>query len=76
MCVGVGIKRDIDNDCLLRSGGVFVWTVRTLTKLGGNKDNRMRFLLQMMRFFYELMGGDAIVESVPFQQFLGPLGKN
>jgi len=33
-CIGVGMKTEADHDCLLRCGGAFVWTVRTLEKLG------------------------------------------
>ena len=36
LCIVVGIKRDASNDCLLRPGGVLVWSERTLAKLGGN----------------------------------------
>ena len=73
LCVGIGVRAGASRDCLLSSDGVFVWTVRTLTKLGPDRDKRMRFLLQMMQLFYSLMmGKDAIVDGVPFQQLLGP----
>ena len=37
LCIGVGIKRDGNNGCLVRKGGgTFVWTNCTLTKLGGS----------------------------------------
>ena len=56
---------------------MFVWNEqRCITnKLGDERDKRMRFAFQMIEFFYTLlMGGDAIINSVPFQQYLGPLG--
>ena len=75
MCIGIGVRKTTENDCLLRQDGVFVWSDRTMAKLGGkNKEQRMRFLLQMIQFFYTLMmGDDAIINGVPFQQYLGPL---
>ena len=80
LCIGVGIKRDGNNDCLTRKeDGVFVWTDRTLAKLGGSSPDdttgkQIRFALQMMQFMYTLMmGTDAIKDGVPFQQYLGPL---
>ena len=74
-CIGVGIKKEADHDCLLRCGGAFVWTIRTLEKLGTCRGKRMRFLLQMMEFFYSIsMGRDAIWDAVPFSQYLGVLG--
>ena len=36
LCIGVGIKRDASNECLLRPNGMFVWSERTLAKLGGD----------------------------------------
>ena len=34
----------------------------------------MRFLLQMMQLFYALMmGKDAMIDRIPFQQHLGPV---
>ena len=52
-----------------------MWTVRTLEKLGTCRGKRMRFLLQMMEFFYSiLMGRDATWDAVPFSQYLGVLG--
>ena len=72
--MGIGVRTGASRDCLLSSDGVFVWTVRTLMKLGSDRDKRMRFLLQMMQLFYSLMmGKDAIVDGVPFQQLLGPV---
>ena len=48
--------------------------VRTLAKLGMDRDKRMRFLLQMMQLFYSpMMGKGAIVDGLPFQQHLGPV---
>ena len=80
LCIGVGIKRDGNNGCLTRKeDGVFVWTDRTLAKLGGSSPDdttgkQIRFALQMMQFMYTLMmGTDAIKDGVPFQQYLGPL---
>ena len=74
-CIGVGIKKEANNDCLLQCGGAFVWTVRTLEKLGTCRGKRMRFLLQMMEFFYSIsMGRDAIWDAIPFSQYLGVLG--
>ena len=74
LCVGIGFRSGTSRDCLLASDGAFVWTVRTLMKLGPDRDKRMRFLLQMMQLFYSLMmGKDAIVDGVPFQQHLGPV---
>ena len=78
LCIGVGIKRDASNDCLLRPDGVLVWSERTLAKLGGDggelRAKQLRFALQMMQFLYSLMmGGGAIADGVPLQQYLGPL---
>ena len=74
MCIGIGIEKATEKDCLLRQDGVSVWSERTMAKLGGNKEQWMCFLLQMMQFFYTLMMGDnAIINGVPFQQYLGPL---
>ena len=45
-----------------------------MNKLGEDREKRLRFALQMIEFFYTLlMGSDAIINSVPFQQYLGPL---
>ena len=75
LCIGVGISKLTNNDCLFQPGGAFVWTERTNCKLGEDREKRSRFAFQMMEFFYSLlMGGDAIINSVPFQQYLGPLG--
>ena len=57
---------------------MLVWSERTLEKLGGDggelRAKQLRFALQMMQFFYSLMmGGDAIADGVPLQQYLGPL---
>ena len=58
-----------------RPDWVFMWTERTMNKLGEGRDKRMRFIFQMIEFFYQLlMDGDAVVSGVPFQQYLGPLG--
>merc|ERR1740139_190236 len=54
--------------------GVLVWTMRTLTKIKGEREKRRQFLLQMMQLFYSLlMGSNAIIDGVPSQQYLGPL---
>ena len=61
-----------NNDCLLRPDGAFVWSDRTRAKLGDDKEKRMRFLLQMMQPFYALMiGNDAAIDGIPFQQHPG-----
>ena len=78
LCIGVRIKRDASNECLLRPNGVFVWSERTLAKLGGGggelRAKQLRLVLQMMQFMYTLMmGANAIVDGVLFQQYLGPL---
>jgi len=74
LCISIGFRSGASRDCLLASDGAFVWRVRTLIKLGPDRDKRMRFLLQMMQLFYSLkMGKDAIVDGVPFQQHLGPV---
>jgi hypothetical protein len=42
--------------------------------LGDDKEKRMRFLLQMMQLNYTLMmGKDAMIDGIPFQQHLGQL---
>ena len=70
LCIGVGIKRDGNNRCPTRKeGGVFVWTDRTLIKLGGvsqddTSGKQIQFVLQMTK----LMG-----DGVPSKQYLGPL---
>ena len=47
-----------------------------MAKLGHDREKQMRFLFQMMHLFYSLlMGGDAIIDGVPFQQYLGPLNE-
>lgn len=38
LCISVGVSNNANNHCLLRLGRVFVWTVRTLTKLGENRE--------------------------------------
>jgi len=74
LCIGIGINSGGNNDCLLRPGGVFIWTDRTRAKLGNDKEKRMRFLLQMLQLFYALMiGKDAAIAGTPFQQYLGPV---
>ena len=80
LCIGLGIKRDGNNSCLTRKeGGAFVWTDRTLIKLGGiSQDDtlgkQIRFVLQMTKFMYTLMmGSDAIDDGIPFRQYLGPI---
>ena len=74
LCIGFAFDKSAENDCLLRNDGIFIWSERTLSKLGDDKEKRVRFLLQMMQFLYSLMmGRDAITEGVPFQQYLGPL---
>ena len=45
LCIGVGIKKEAVHDCLLWCGGAFVWSRRTLEKLGNRRGERMRFLL-------------------------------
>ena len=76
LCIGVGVSKLEDNSCLLQPDGVFIWTEQTMNKLGEGRDKQMRFIFQMIKFFYlMLMGGDAVVSGVPFQQYLGPLGK-
>ena len=76
LCVGVAVSKLCDNDCLVRSGGAFIWTERTMAKSGRDREKQMRFLFQMMHLFYSLlMGGDAIIDGVPFQQCLGPLSE-
>ena len=57
---------------------MFVWSERTLAKLGGGggdvRAKKLRLALQMMQFLYTLMmGSDAIVDGVPFAQCLGPM---
>ena len=41
LCIGIGINRDANNDSLLRPDGSFVWTERTLAKLGGDKEKQV-----------------------------------
>ena len=54
-------------DCLLRPDGTFVWSDRTRTKLGNDKEKLMRFLLQMLQLFYALMmGKDAMIDGTAF----------
>ena len=66
-CIGVEIEKGANHDCLLWCSGVSVWTIRTLEKLGTCRRKQMRFMLQMMEFFYSiLMGGEAIWDAVPF----------
>ena len=72
MCIGVGIKQDANNNCLLRPDRVFVWSKHTLAKLGSDagemQAKQLRFALQMMQLMYVLMmGHGAIVEGVPFR---------
>ena len=75
LCIGIGINKAENKDCLLQEGGAFIWSDRTIAKIGNDREKRMRFLLQMVQFFYALMmGNDAIIDSVPFKQYLGPLG--
>ena len=49
LCIGVGIKRDANNDSLLCPDDVFVWSERTLAKLGGGggelRAKQLRFAL-------------------------------
>ena len=74
LCIGIGINRSANNDCLLRPDGAFVWSDRTRAKLGDDKEKRMRFLLQMMQLFYALMmGKDVMIDGIPFHQHLGPV---
>ena len=78
LCIGVAVKRDVTNDCLLRPDGVFVWSERTLAKLGGGgadlRAKKLRLAFQMMQFMYALMmGKGAIADGVPLAQYLGPL---
>ena len=71
LCIGIGISRGANNDCLLRLDGVFVQSVRTRTKLDDDKEKRMRFLLQMLQLFYTLMmDKEATIYGIPFQQHL------
>ena len=78
-CIGIGMKKEVSHECLLRCGGAFVWTIcvqiQTLQKLGACREKQMRFLLQIMEFFYSiLMGRDAIWDTSRFNQYFGPLG--
>ena len=79
LCIGVGIKRDANNDCLTSPDGIFVSTEQTLNKFGGRlqeaiKEKRIRFAMQMIQLVYSLMmGSDVIIDGFPFQQYLGPL---
>ena len=74
LCIGIGVNKLGNNDCLVHPDGLFVWTERTMTKLGNDREKQTRFLFQMIHLFYSLlMGGEAIIDGVPFQQYLGPL---
>jgi hypothetical protein len=74
LCIALAIDKAADNSCLLRRDGAFVWSERTLAKVGEDEEKRLRFILQMMQFFYSLMmGQDAIYDGIPFRQYLGPL---
>ena len=81
LCIGIGINPAANNDCLTRrDNGLFVWTDRTMIKLGesteGNniKEKQMRLALQIVQLMYSLMmGKDAIIDGVPLKQYLGPL---
>ena len=75
LCIGIGI-----DPTARRDNGLFVWTDRTVMKLGesteGNniKEKQTRLALQMVQLMYSLMmGKDAIIDGVPFKQYLGPL---
>ena len=73
LCIGVGIRRDASNDCLVRQDGLLVWLEWTMIKLGG-EEKRLRFALQMFQLLYSLMmGDDAIFDATPFAQYLGTL---
>ena len=50
LCIGIGIEKDANHDCLLRDTGVFLWTMPMLEKLGSDRGKRMKFLLQMFEF--------------------------
>ena len=57
---------------------MYVWSQRTLTKLGGGgvdlRAKKLRLALQMMQFVYALMMGKAaIADSLPLAQYLGLL---
>ena len=77
----IGIDPTANNDCLTRrDNGLFVWTDRTMIKLGesteGNniKEKQMRLALQIVQLMYSLMmGNDAIIDGIPLKQYLGPL---
>ena len=55
LCIGIGVSKLGDNDCLVRPDGVFVWTERTMTKLGNDREKQTRFLFQMIHLFYSLL---------------------
>ena len=75
LCIWVGIQRDASHDCPLQEDSTFVWTERTMAKLGDSKEKRLCFTLQMAEFFFILLiGGDAVIYAVPFQQCLRLLG--
>ena len=63
LCIGIGINRSANNDCLLRPEGAFVWSDRTRTKLGDDKEKRMRYLLQILQLLYTLGSTKNKVES-------------
>ena len=72
-CIGIGIKRDANNDCLARQDGLLVWSERVVIKLGG-REKQLQFAPQMIQFLYSLMmGDDVILDATPFTQYLGPL---
>ena len=74
LCISIGTNDGANNDCLLCPDGAFVWSDRKHAKLGDDKEKRMRFLLQMLQLFYALMmGKDAMIDGIPFQQYLGPV---
>ena len=65
-CISIEIKKQTNLDCLLRCGGAFVRTMRTLEKLDACREEQMRFLLHMVVFFCSiLIERNAIWDAVP-----------
>ena len=64
-----------DNDCLV-CNGLFVWTDRTMMKLGesteGNNIKEKQTRLALYKWSSS-RGKNAIIDGVPFKQYLGPM---
>lgn len=85
MLIGIGFDPEGDNSCMTKtSGGLFVWSERTMTPLensgveGTLESKQLRFVCYMFQLMYHLMMdiNYAISDGLPSQQFIGPIKSN